>query len=303
MSQRQIQPPEPLQAEHTTARIIREDIWRPAVQQNNWSVFVVVGREGSGKSITCASILKAADPSFSVNRAHFDAVPFLKDVANEDQPPGTAVMGDEVGVAFGKRTWHDREQIEANQALQTARDGNKIIGLTLPRLEELDSQLISRAHVLVEVEGTTSDGDHAIVKWKRINPSRDGRGETRTKFPRVNVNGPVRRVKRLRIGPPPEEFVEPYERKKQAWKDGLYDDTIENFESEDDDEDGPPETPQEIVADILDRDAVREYIMEVNGGQRFIDKDGIAFDYEVGDGTAAKVKKGLIKEAALDDVQ
>jgi hypothetical protein len=301
MSQRELKPPKPLRADHTTARIIREDIWRPAVQQNNWSVFVVVGREGDGKSLTCASILKAADPDFSVDHTHFDAVPFLEDVADEEQTPGTAVMGDEVGVAFGKRTWHDREQIEANQALQTARDGNKIIGLTLPRLEELDSQLISRAHVLVEVEGTTSDDDHAIVKWKRINPSRDGRNETRTKFPRMNIDGPTRRVKRIRIGPPPEDYVEPYQEKKHAWKQGLYDDTIENFK-DDDPEDTGPETPQEIVEDIIDRDAIEEYIGEVNGGQRYVDKDRIAFDYEVGEGTASKVKQGLKKEGDIGDV-
>lgn len=304
---RRIDPPEPLQRDNISTRLIREDIWRPAAQQNDWSVFVVVGPEGSGKSQTCASILKMADPSFNIGHTHFEAIPFLEDLADEDQPPGAGMMGDEVGNIFGKRTWHDREQIEANQVLQTARDGNKIIGLTLPRLEELDSQLIGRAHVLVEVQGTTQNNrgeNHAVVKWKRLNVSRDGRGEERTRFPREKVDGVTRRVTHIRIGPPPQEFIEQYEPKKQTWKDSNYDNTISKFEDEnEDDGDSPPETPQEIVADILDQDTVDEYIMEVNGGQRFIDKDAIAFDYEVGDGKASKVKKGLIKGANLTDVQ
>jgi hypothetical protein len=304
---RRIEPPKALQSDDISTRLIREDIWRPAALQNDWSFFIVVGPEGSGKSQTCASILKMADPSFNVNRTHFEAVPFLEDLADENQPPATAMMGDEVGNIFGKRTWHDREQIEANQVLQTARDGNKIIGLTLPRLEELDSQLIGRAHILIEVQGTTSNDqgeDHAVVKWKYMNVSRDGRGEERKRFPRQKVNGVTRRVTRVRIGPPPEEYIEEYEPKKREWKQSNYDDTISKFEGDDsDDADSPPETPQEIVADILDRDTVEEYIMEVNGGQRFIDKDGIAFDYEIGDGKASKVKKGLIKAADLTDVQ
>lgn len=294
--------PQPLQAEHVSAKVIREDIWRPAVRNNDWSVFVVVGREGSGKSQTAASILKAADPSFSVDHAHFDPVPFLKDVADEEQSPGTGIMGDEVGVAFGKRTWHDREQIEANQALQTARDGNKIIGLTLPRLEELDSQLVGRVHVLVEVLGTTEDDDHAIVKWKRISPSRDGRGETRTKFPRMKINGLPRRVTKLRIGPPPQDFVEPYQEKKQRWKDELYGNVISQFEDEDEDGAGALESPQDIVADIIDRDGIEEYLGQ-NGEQRYLSTDGIAYDYDIGDSKAKKVKKGLFKEVdGLDDV-
>jgi len=305
---RRIDPPEPLQRDNISTRLIREDIWRPAAVQNDWSVFVVVGPEGSGKSQTCASILKMADPSFNIDHTHFEAVPFLEDLADEAQPPGTAMMGDEVGNIFGKRTWHDREQIEANQVLQTARDGNKIIGLTLPRLEELDSQLVGRAHVLVELQGTTNTSQgrqHAVAKWKYMNVSRDGRGEERKRFPREKVDGVTRRVTRVRIGPPPQDYIGDYEPKKQEWKDGNYEDTISKFgdENDDDDADSPPETPQEIVSDILDRGAADEYIMEVNGGQRFIDKDAIAFDYEVGDGKASKVKKGLIKGANLTDVQ
>jgi hypothetical protein len=300
---RRIQPPDPLKKDNISTRLVREDIWRPAAQQNDWSLFIVVGPEGSGKSQTCASILKMCDPSFSVEHTHFEAIPFLEDLADENVPPATGMMGDEVGNIFGKRTWHDREQIEANQVLQTARDGNKIIGLTLPRLEELDSQLVGRAHLLIEVQGTASDGSHAVVKWKRLNVSRDGRNEEKTKFPREKIDGVTRRVTHLRIGPPPESYVENYKPKKQAWKNSNYDNAISRFKGENDDpEDTGPETPQEIVEDIIDRDAIEEYIGEVNGGQRYVDKDRIAFDYECGEGTASKVKQGLKKEGDIGDV-
>jgi hypothetical protein len=299
---RRIQPPDPLQSDDISTRLIREDIWRPAAQQNDWSFFIVVGPEGSGKSQTCASILKMCDPSFNVDHTHFEAVPFLEDLADEDVPPATGMMGDEVGNIFGKRTWHDREQIEANQVLQTARDGNKIIGLTLPRLEELDSQLVGRAHLLIEVQGTATDGSHAVVKWKRLNVSRDGRNEEKTKFPREKIDGVTRRVTHVRIGPPPEDYVDKYQPKKQEWKNSNYDNTISRFEGEnDEDAETRPETPKEIVADILDQNTVEEYIAQ-NGDQKYIATDAIAYDYDVGDGIASKVKQGLKKEAGLTNV-
>jgi len=298
--QRHLKPPKPLQADHVTARVIREDIWRPAVQQNNWSVFVVVGREGDGKSLTCASILKAADPSFTVDDAHFDAVPFLKDVADEEQTPGTAIMGDEVGVAFGKRTWHDREQIEANQALQTARNDNRIIGLTLPRLGELDVQLHGRLHFILETV-KMKKGDWVEVSPYVVDVSRKGEKKEYEKRPKMYVNGRSRKVERFKIGPPPQEYVNEYEPKKNEWKDEIFDRTKQRYRGEDPDEedgDGQPEEPQAIADDSLANGEVDKYTNEYQGN-RYIDADLLELDYDVGGRRSQKAKKALEREVVL----
>lgn len=288
--------PQPLQADHITAEIIRHDIWRPAVLEDDWRVIVFVGREGSGKSLTCASVLRAVDPTFGVERTHFDPVPFLQDVGREQDRPGVAAMSDESGVGFGNRTWHDREQIEANQYLQTARDDNRIVGLTLPRLEELDIQLQGRIHVLVEVVGKR-DGEWVEVKWKRMNPSRSGEGKIYKKYPRDRVSGRIRKVTRLKIGPPPAEYVEPYKRKKSEWKDDLKDSVIDTYQEDEQEEEL---SPKEVADDIMDGGDLQEYVKS-NNGQRWVAKDLIAAVYEIGDRKSKKVKELLLREVD-DDV-
>lgn len=297
MSTQATKPPKPLRSEDLTTRIVREEIWKPANLQNDWRTFAVVGRESSGKSLTCASILSAVDPTFGVDNAHFRAVPFLQDVADEAGQPGQALMSDESGVAFGNRTWHDREQIEANQALQTARDGNKIIGITAPRLEEIDSQLQGRLHHLLECV-RKKDGEWVEVKWKKMDPSRSGQGTIYKKYPRRTINGRKCRVTRLKIGPPPDQFIQSYQEKKAEWKEGLYDRVIANFQEQEEEEE-PDLSPKDIVSDILENDKLDDYISSYNN-REFIDNDLIAADYEIGDRRSKKVKKLLGREVDGD---
>lgn len=288
-------PPDYLkQSNNVSAEIIREDLWRPPNLQNDWRMFVIVGREGKGKSLTCAAILRAADPTFNADRIHFEPTPFLEDVAADWDEPGKAIMGDEAGVSFGNRTWHDREQIEANQALQTARDDNNIIGLTLPRLSELDKQLIGRLHALLIVD-SVKEGDHAIVRWHRMDPSRTGQDKIYRKKPKKVINEITRKVECVRIGLPPEPLVEAYQEKKDEWKHGeggLYDRTIERFEKERDETDPKPETPREIMEDIIDKERVSDFAKTANG-RALISTDLVALEYDIGDRKARKIKAGL----------
>lgn len=290
-------PPEPLQADHVTAQLIRDRIWRPAKLENDWRAFAIVGREGSGKSLTCASILSAVDPSFGVENIHFDPVPFLEDIGDDPDRPGLAVMSDETGVGFGNRTWHDREQVEANQALQTARDWNRVVGLTAPRLEEIDSQLRGRLHMIIETVGKR-DGEWVEVKVKHLRPTRTGQGKMLTPFPRKSVDNRVRKITRLKIGPPPDSLIEAYEEKKRAWKEDLFDRVIDRYEDERTDE-PDDRTPRELSEEILDDDALESFIGD-NHGQKYIDRSKIAATYGIGDSRAKKVKALLQDEVDAD---
>jgi hypothetical protein len=284
--------PAPLQNDNLTTEVLRKDIWAPANRHNDWSMFVIVGREGSGKSLTCASILHACDPGFTVGNAHFRAVPFLDDLGSEKDQPGRAAMLDEAGVAFGNRTWHDREQKKANQYLQTARDDNRIVGLTLPRLEELDSQLRGRIHYLGKAV-KMKKGEWVELMWKRVNPTREGEGDIFREYPRANFNGRTSRIERIRIAPPPEEFLEGYEAKKAEFKDETKAEVIDLYS--DDEEPDTLSEPKEIVDHIVETESWDEYIGN-NNGQTYLDKDMIAYEYGIGDRKAKKVKKGLQKE-------
>lgn len=291
--------PKPLQGSSWAARLIREEIYAPAVYENDWTMFAVVGRENSGKSQTCASILAACDPSFDISHTHFEPVPFLKDIGEDIDTPGRAVMGDEVGVAFGNRTWHDREQIEANQYLQTARDSNRIIGMTVPRLEELDSQLEGRLHILLEAI-RKKDGLWVEVKWKQMNPTRDGYNKTYKPHPTRMVNGRKHRIRTVKIGPPPEGYVEEYLPKKAMFKDDLEDRVIGRYEEAEQDAKGGVD-PIEIAEEIIANDLVDEYIGESPAGE-YLDRDLIELDYGIGENNSKKVKKYIVRELDLDVV-
>lgn len=283
--------PLPLRQQNLTARILYREVWRAANVEDDWFCFAVVGREGSGKSETCASILSACDPTFSTKNAHFKPHDFIDDLENKAGEAGHAVMGDEVGVWLGNRTWHDFGQIKLNKALQTARDDNCIVGLTLPRLEELDVQTEGRLHALLEMQ-KLKKGQYSTFKFKHFNPTRDGRNEMYKHFPREQVGGRTRRVTELKIGPPPEWFVETYKEKKDAFKQEFYDETREELT----DDDGEV-TPQDAAEEILNSD-LDEYIKN-NNGQRYLDKDLIGLDYGFGDPKAKKAKKAILRE--IDD--
>lgn len=299
MSKHAPKPPEPLQADHVTARVIREEIWEPPNLQNDWRVFAVVGRENSGKSMTCASILKAVDPDFDANRTHFEPVPFLEDISRELDKPGVAMMGDEVGAAFGNRTWHDREQIEANQALQTARDYNRIIGLTAPRFEEIDSQLRGRVHALLEAV-KKKEGHWVEVKWKRIDPSRSGQNKIYKKYPKKYLQKRQQKVERLKIGPPPDDYIDEYLPKKSKFQNELFDRVIDRFSEESDGREVELESPRQIASHLLARDDLEEFIAEYRD-RTYIDQDLVAVEYDIGDRKAKKVKKAVEKEVDVDD--
>lgn len=290
-------PPEPLQADTITARILRDHLWRPPNLNDDWRVFAIVGRENTGKSLTCASILAAVDPEFSIDNMHFDPVPFLEDIGTEMATPGRAMMSDETGVGFGNRTWHDREQVEANQYLQTARRHNRIVGMTAPRLEEIDKQLRGRMHVLFETV-SKRDGEYVSLKVKLLNPTRTGEDVIRTPFPRKRVDGRVQRVKQIKVGPPPAKIIKPYEEKKATWQADLKDRVIESYE--DDEEEAEQLSPKDIAEKIKDDHGIEQFVGD-NHGQKYIDKNKIAAEFGIGHRGAGQVKS-LLKDEVGDDV-
>jgi hypothetical protein len=287
--------PPALQGDDLSTTMIRETIWRPAARENDWRVFAIVGPEGSGKSLTAASILKACDPSFGVGNAHFDPVPLLQDVGRDLERPAVAAMSDESGVSFGNRTWHDRAQIEANQYLQTARDYNRILGLTVPRLEEIDKQLQGRVHIVAEVVGKR-DGEWVELKWKMLDPSRTGEDTIYKKYFRRKRGGRRERVTRIKIGPPPSELAKEYQEKKATWKADLRERVLGQFEDGDEDE----VTPADVAEDILDNEGVEMYIKN-NNGQRYLDRALLVGRYDLSQNEAKAVKSLLLQEAD-DDV-
>lgn len=284
--------PEPLRNENITARVIRDYIWRPPNRENNWSAFCMVGREGSGKSHTTASILEKADPSFNADRVFFDPTEMLQFIANleKEERRGKAVMIDEAGVGMGVRSWYDEDQIKVNKAAQTMRDDNMILATTLPSFSLMDSQLRTRHHGFCEMWDVQA-GDHAVWSWKNIvvNREEDGDSIKRKEFPRYHYNGRTQRVRRLKCGPPSEAFIEEYERRKDGFKQDYYEEVADS--AEEDDEMGAKEVAAEILADGRLDD-----FTTIHGAHKteYVDKELIHVEYDHLTHSEAKQAKKLL---------
>jgi hypothetical protein len=295
------QPPEPLQQlgqEDYSARILKQKVWRRMNVENQHFMGAIVGREGTGKSHSALTLARAVDPSFTADDVFFDPQSLLQAFDSDDYGKGNMIVLDEAGVGLGNRSWYDKEQILLNQTLQTVRDDNMGVLFTLPRLEELDSQTIGRLHAFVEMLETHPQDGWASSKWKNINLTRDGRGKEYKKYPRLRANGIKKRITRFAIAAPPTDLVEAYERRKEAFKDELYEDAIAAYDDDQDEE--QDRDPRDVASDIID-DGVSTVVSEHGrNGTLYVDKDIIRVEYDLSHRDAATVKKLVEKQADVE---
>ncbi len=277
------------------AQILRR-VWNRLHRRNEHFVMALVGREGSGKSLTSLRLAKEVDPSFNADRVIFDVSELLRILNEGDHEPGNAYVLDEAGVSLGVRTWQDRSQVLANQALQLVRSHNLALFFTLPALGELDSQAQNRLQAFYEIRQKVPD-EYVEGKWKYIQPDRTA--ETRnlkTPFPRVYENGVRKRVTTLKFRPPDEELAEAYKERKSQHQQEFYEETLAEFE-EDEEEAVNEEIPAPKIAEEILDVGYKQYVREINNGtQRVLDKSLIRKDYDVSTRKAKDIKNMVLAE-------
>jgi len=291
--------PETLQTNSVEARILRQKIWNRMWRDNEHFMAAVVGREGSGKSLTSLKIAESVDPTFNADRVMFSPKAFLerlKEWRANGETQGKVVVADEAGVGVGVRTWHDKEQILFNQVLQVIRDENMTMLFTLPRMTELDSQTRGRMHALLEMTDKVN-GEWAELKWLNWDPTRDERDKTYRHYPVLRVNGWERKIKRLRFGPPSEELAENYNERKDKFQEELYDEAIEEMEDDDEQE----MSAKEVAEMIKDEKRLPDVVSFHNGHHKWqFDKDLIRSEFEISHSKAQTAKKLLSSDPDVD---
>jgi len=268
-------------------RILRA-VWNRLHINNQHFIGVCVGREGIGKSHTAMSIAAAIDPDFSAENVLFGAEPLLEILRDGEYSKGDMYVVDEAGVSFGSRTWQSRGQVRANQALQLIRSHNIGVIFTLPRLGELDSQTQGRLQALIELL-KKKDGEFVQAKWKWVEPKRGEEDGIKTPFPKINGA----KVRSVKVGPPPERVVEPYEEQKAEYQRRMYDEALEELDDSDEDAEGGEPSAVEVVEQI--GDGVTDYLRDINGGaQTVLDRRRIAGEYDIGGEKSKRVKRLLL---------
>lgn len=295
-------PPEPLQGrnENHAAWLLRR-IWDRVNRKNEHFVGCLVGGEGSGKSYTAIRIAKEVDPSFDADRVIFDVIELLKILRRDEHEKGNFYVLDEAGVSMGNRTWHDRSQILANQALQTIRDENLGLIFTLPRWSELDSQARGRVQGLMELQ-EKQDGEYVSGEWKFLDPDRVGEsGEIYKWHPRRHIDGRTKKIEEFSFRPPGGDIIDPYEDRKNEFQNNVYQQTIEASEGEG--EDGEEMDVKEIAAEIKE-ERLEDFIsLHGNTGKPFVDKGIIRVEYGTSHSDADAVKSLVERDLSEDELE
>lgn len=290
------QPPEPLQMDTYTARVLKQYIWKRCNVNNEHFMGCIVGREGSGKSGTAISIASVCDPTFDATRVHFRPQEFLETLQEGSDREGQLMVMDEAGVGMGVRSWYEKSQILFNKALQVCRDENMGVIWTLPALEDLDSQSERRLHALIEM-AELKENHYSRFRWKNLEPTRDGKGELWNWYPRRKEGRRRNRVTKLQIGKPPADVWEPYQERKQQFQQELYEQARESYE-----DDGPDKrrSPSEIADEIIDSESIDSFMSTHGGnGSKFIDWKLVRAEYDLSRHDAKTVKSLIEKQAEV----
>lgn len=298
-------PPERLQKPNDghTPWLLRR-VWDRVNKKNEHFMATIVGREGSGKSYTAIKIANSVDESFNADRVIFDVEELLRILKDGDHEPGEFYVLDEAGVSLGRRTWQDRAQILANQALQLIRSHNLGLIFTLPRLSELDSQTEGRLQAVLEITEKAPE-EYVKLKWKFIDPDRVGStGNILKKYPRRRQNGSVIRVKRNTFAPPDDdELIATYEERKQEFQDEVYEETLQELEDGDGDDDGEGsgESIKDVAMDIADGNM--DLVVSEHGqtGEPYINDKLIRAQFETSHDDAKAIKGLLEKQVEVSE--
>ena len=285
--------PEPLTSDKVEAQVLRQEVWHRINSRNQHYMAALVGPEGSGKSWTALKIAELIDPTFGPDRVMFDPHTFMEQLTawkDAGETRGKMIVVDEAGVGIGSRSWYDKDQIQLNKVLQVIRSENMGMLFTLPRLSELDSQTRGRLRAMIEMDGM-KPGRYADVKYLRWFPARDERSKIYRKYPIIGDGANMRKVRRLRFGPPSEELIDGYEARKDTFQAELYAETTDQIG----DEDG--ERSVKDIAEEIFEDSLDQYIsISASNKIEYIDKELIAIDYDISEHRANKVKKLLERE-------
>jgi len=284
-----------------SARLLRQKVWNRMNRDNQHFMGCFVGREGSGKSHSAMAVAKTVDPSFTAERVFFEPEQLLEAFQSDEYGTGDVIMLDEAGVGLGSRSWYEKEQVLLNQVLQTVRDDNMGVLFTLPRLSELDSQTRGRLHAFVEMVELNKRDGYAVAKWKRVSPARDDRTDIYYPYPEIRVFGATRRIERVKITPPPDELVAAYEQRKEAFKQELYEEAIDAYDTDESDQAGNGVDPNDLADEVL-ADGVEQYVSEHGHTARpYVDKDLLRAAYGLSHADANAVKKLVEQQVDLEE--
>ena len=180
---------------------------------------IFTGMPGSGKSLACASMCYAVDPSFNIKRCAFNVEEFI-DLLNADLPKGSAIMWDESNIGNDAKNAMTVENKQMAFISQSMRSHNNFIALTTPSQDFQDKRTRLMLNAYVEMMPHES--------MNRLTGRSMGRYyvlQQNYRYSRIYFKSPVIQAYSgpvclpvLKFKLPPKEFIEAYVERKRQFK-------------------------------------------------------------------------------------
>jgi hypothetical protein len=281
-------PPEPVQA----SPILETQVWsRMNRRDDNW-MGAVVGETGKGKSYTCLSIAEAVDPNFTIDQVAFGLVEFMELVMNDSLDRGSMIILEEASVEAAAEDFHEVSNKVLRTVLETWREQNRGALLNLPTFSRLDKGAKIRMTALIQQQAKYEREGYSVATYKHLQTNSDT-GKIYRHYP--TINGQEHRT--LKIAPPSDDLREAYEKRASEYTSELNQELLEELlEAESEAEEEDEKDPMWVAEDILDS-GLEEYVDE-NHGQKYLSRQLIELDYDIGSRRSKKVKAALEREAS-----
>lgn len=268
--------------------VIINRILKPRIlKQNKNALIVVLGDTGSAKSCNSIGVCLAFDPSFNPKRiAHMTGESFMDVLTQKGLRRGKAIMWDDVGKGLKAREFYEMINRIITDILQTFRIRGLLVVFTVPDMSFIDTIARKLFHYQMETVMIDFKNKYAICKFFEIQINRR-MGKAYYKYPRVIINGEKKTITRLRIKLPPKELLREYEKDKRKAYSKLEIKTKKTIQKIEEKAFKKLMGDGEIINDVIRR---ADDFLKTYNKRTFVDPFLIMAEYDVGRGTANKIK-------------
>lgn len=270
--------------------ILRHLAWAPMWVEDSNAVWVVVGDPGDGKSLASLRIAEQVWPDFSIDAVASNIVEFMELVLDDSYGQGSVVVLEEGGVEASAYEWYSDSNEVFRTVLETWRHQNRMGIINLPNFQALDKGARRRTDVIIEMMEAKPWKEYSEAKPKEVEYNNIDDFFT-TPFPHLNG----KKIKRIRFRKPSPDLLSAYEGLKSEYTSDLNKRLYEKLVEEDDSDDDEPLTPQEIADQIISEGNTEDYIKD-NNGQKYLARDELELDFDIGRSRSKKVKTLLLRE-------
>lgn len=210
--------------EHIKRNFIYRHVWNEVWANDSNATFIMIGKPGSGKSVSVIKMAQDLDPTFTLERICYNLEDFLKliDVGDSNGPlhPGNVIIFDEIVTDQGaeSRSAMTKSNKIMNYVTASFRAKRLVVFYCLPSLTQLDKN-IRDINVTGVFEVITKDIKRRKNLCKFQWSSYDAKSQNVYRiFPRlVSKTGMIFKVDSVWIGIPDKATIKEYKKKKMEY--------------------------------------------------------------------------------------